>query len=183
MNLFQKTLITIATLLIFGAIIVIFVIYPAILDIQTFNDRIQLERVALENKYTGRRNIKNIVADLKQVSEQLVPLMEKMVIQEGQEVDFIGDIEEVAIKNNLVQKIKILPTEEKKQELASRRNINIALSGDYIDILKYLNDLEHSEHYIIIYAIHIGSGTNQVSAVASAGTVKANLEGYVYFSS
>ena len=146
MNLLQRTLITTAILLIFGFLIFMFIIHPTITDIKTFNNRIQIERVALENKYTSRRNIKNIVADLKEITTKISPLMQKMIVQKGKEVEFISKLEKIAKKNNLVQKIQITPLNGTGKEIAQRNNIAITLSGDYINTLKYF--------MIVINGIH-----------------------------
>ncbi len=186
MNTMQKTAIAIGLLVIFTAIIFIFIIQPAITDIKTFNDRIQMERVALENKYASRRNIKNIIADLKYASDGVAPLEEKIIVMKGQEVPFVSGLEKIAEKNNLAQKIKITPASGGDTGISAqvvKQNISITLSGDYIDVLKYINDLEKSAVYIIINGVNIGSGgTETNSKVISAGNVKAYLEGYVYFS-
>ncbi len=186
MGMMQKTLITIALLAVFNGVIFIFIIQPTIIDIKAFNDRIQMERVALENKYASRRNIKNIIADLKYASNGITPLEEKIVVKKGQEVSFVSSLEKIAEKNNLAQKIKIVPAPDgnaKTKNLAVEQNISIALSGNYIDVLRYMNDIEKSIVYIIINSIGITSGGGDMNDNAiSTGNIKAYLEGYVYFS-
>lgn len=185
MSTIQKTIITILILIAFNATIILFIILPAVSDIKAFNDRIQLERVAVENKYASRRNIKNIIADLKYVSDGLVPLEKEMIIQKDGEVEFVNGLEKIADKNNLVQKIKIVPAaQDQNEKIAAKQNISITLSGDYINTLRYLSDLEKSKSYIVITNANVSStGVNIGSkTVNSAGTVKTYLEGYVYFS-
>ncbi|MBU1180120.1 hypothetical protein KJ885_04200 [Patescibacteria group bacterium] len=182
MSLLQRTLITTLILILFGVLIFVLIIQPTIADIKAFNDRIQLERFAIENKYTSRRNIKNVAADLKEVTAKLLPLMNTIIIQKGKEVSFISSLEAIAEKNNLTQKIEITPLIQQSGEMAQRQNIAITLSGNYIDTIKYLNDLEQSEFYIIIYGMNIGSAKDKLSKAGSSGTVKTNLQGYVYFS-
>jgi len=186
MGVMQKTIIAIALLVVFNAVIFTFIIHPAIVDIQAFNDRIQIERVALENKYASRRNIKNIIADLKYASDGIVPLEEKMVVKKGQEVSFVSGLEKIAGKNNLAQKIQIVPmaaTDMETKNAVIKQKISIALSGDYIDVLKYVSDLEKSSAYIIIDSVNMDSGGVETNAnIVSTGNIKAYLEGYVYFS-
>ena len=179
----RKTLATIFVLSVFSLIIFFFVIEPTIKDIKAFNDRIQIERVSLENKYTSRRNVKNIIADLKYVTDSIAPLDEKMVIKKGQEVEFISALEKIAETNKLVQKIKISPSVTNGgTKLAEKQDLAITLSGNYIDALKYINELEKSDLYIIINSINITSGGSETNGAKSAGEIKAYLEGYVYFS-
>ncbi|MFA5134059.1 MAG: hypothetical protein WC459_04620 [Patescibacteria group bacterium] len=181
MSILQKTLVTIAILAIASLFIFIFIIQPTIKDIGAFNDRIQIERVSLENKYTGRRNIKNIVADLKYVTDAILPLSERIIIQKGNEVGFISSIEKIAQKNDVVQKIKINPAGI-NNKIAEKQNLSITLSGDFKKILNYINELEVSDLYIIINSVNISSGDGQSIKAAASGDVKAYLEGYVYFS-
>lgn len=192
MNTMQKTIIAIGLLIVFIGVIFIFIIQPTIIDIKTFNDRIQMERVALENKYASRRNIKNIIADLKYASDGIAPFEEKIIVKKGQEVSFVSGLEQIAGKNNLAQKIKITPAPLEASNISPltgpvpgvvKQNIFITLSGGYIDALKYINDLEKSPVYIIINSINIGSGGGEINdKIISAGNVRAYLEGYVYFS-
>lgn len=185
MSIIQKTIITILILAGWNATIFFFVILPAVNDIKAFNDRIQLERMAVENKYTSRRNIKNIIADLKYVVDGLAPLEKEMIIQKDSEVEFVNGLEKIADKNNLAQKIRIAPAAQGQSEkMAARQNISIALSGGYIDTLRYLDDLEKSKIYIIITNVNISSASENIGGktVNSAGTIRTNLEGYVYFS-
>ena len=182
MNILQRTIVTMVSLVIISIAIFIFIIQPTIIDIKTFDDRIQMERVALENKYTSRRNIKNIIADLKYVTDNMDPIMNNIVIQKGKEVNFISDLEAIANKYNIVQKITINSAGVlDKDKIAERRNMTIVLSGKYTDVLKYVTDLEQSSLYVMIYGIDISSGSNKPSQVASSGDVKANLQSYVYF--
>ena len=184
MNLIQKNIIIVTILAIVCICIYLFVISPTIKDIKVFDDRIQIERVSLENKYDSRRNIKNIIADLKYVSDKLTPLFDKMIIQNGGEVKFISGLEKIAKANNLVQKIQISSASATEEKLAQKRDIQISLSGDYANVLRYLEDLEKSEYYVIINNMVVSSGkTQSTEATISSGIVKTNLQGYVYFSS
>lgn len=184
MNILQKTIAAILILTLFSLVVFIFIIQPTIADIKTFNDLVQIERVSLENKYDNRRNIKNIMADLKYVADNIDAVSKKITVPQGREVEFISELELIAQKNNIIQKIKISPAPipEGGIKIAAKENMTIALSGGYIDILRYLSDLEKSDLYIIINSINIFSGGATADSVKTAGFVKANLEGYVYFS-
>jgi len=184
MNLAQKNIIAAAILFITSIFIYLLIINPTIKDIRVFNDRIQIERVSLENKYTSRRNIKNIIADLKYVTDKLTPLFEKIIIKKGSEVEFISGLEKLAKNNALVQKIQIssaMPGD--KDRLAQKKNISISLSGDYVNVVKYLEELEKSDYYVIINSLVISSGKSSATkTTAASAVVKTNLQGYVYFS-
>ncbi|MFH1193801.1 MAG: hypothetical protein V1661_02300 [bacterium] len=184
MNAMQKTLIAIIILTIFGFVIFLFIIQPTIQDINAFNDRIQMEKVSLENKYTNRRNIKNIIADLKYTADNLAPLSEKIIIPKGREVEFISGLEAIAKKNNVAQKISLLPAPVagSGNKIAEKQNLTIVLSGNYIDSLKYISELEKSDLYIIVSSVNIFSGSTEAGKANPAGIIKAYLEGYVYFS-
>jgi hypothetical protein len=184
MNTMQKTLVAIVILTLFGFVIFLFIIQPTIKDIAAFNDRIQMEKVSLENKYTNRRNIKNIIADLKYTADNLAPLSEKMIIPKGREVGFISGLEAIAKKNNVAQKISLSPAPAASggNKIAAKQNLTIVLSGNYIDALKYISELEKSDLYIITTSVNIVSGGAEAGKANPAGIIKAYLEGYVYFS-
>lgn len=185
MNVMQKTLLFIIILAIFGFVIFLFIIQPTINDIKAFNDRIQMERVSLENKYTNRRNIKNIIADLKYTGDNIASLNDKMIIAKDKEVDFIRSLEKIAQNNNVAQKISISPAASPAKDankIAEKQSIAIVLSGNYIDALKYISELEKSDLYIIVNSVNVFSGDSQTGKINSAGIIKAYIEGYVYFS-
>jgi len=183
-NLTRKNIIAAAISLIACVLIYIFVIQPTVKDIKTYNNRIRSERVSLEDKYTSRRNVKNITADLKRIAEKLDPLFKKMVIQSDREAEFISGLEKIAKKNNLTQKIQISSVRQMDGEkLAQKRDIAVVLSGNYIDTLKYLESLESSDLYIILDGVNISSAKIQAAkTVISSGTTKTTLRGYAYFS-
>lgn len=183
MRYIKKTILTILILLVMSILIIFFVITPSIYDINAFNDRIQIERISIENKYTNRRNIKNVIADLKYVNDGINDIKDTFIINKDQIVNFISKLENIANNNNVIQDIKITPQNIGKEKLAQKYPLHIILSGDYINILKYLNDIERSDIYLTIESIDINSPKNKNSIeVLSGGDVKTNLEGYVYFS-
>jgi len=183
MDAIKKTILTILILIVAGALIVFFIITPSIHDINAFNDRIQIERVSIENKYTNRRNIKNVIADLKYVNDGIAMIENNFIINKDKIVDFVSNLESIANDSNMTQDIKITPQNIGKEKLVQKYPLHITLSGDYIDTLKYLNSIEKSNFYLTIESINITSPKNNNSKeLLSAGNVKTNLDGYVYFS-
>ena len=109
MRAIKKTILTILALVITSTVIILFVIIPSIKDMDAFNNRIRIERASIENKYTNRRNIKNVVADLKYVNDGIEIIEENLIIDKNDIVTFISRLEEIANNNNVVQDIKITP--------------------------------------------------------------------------
>ena len=99
-------------------------------------------------------------------------------------MEFISGLEKLAKNNALVQKIQIssaMPGD--KDRLAQKKNISISLSGDYVNVVKYLEELEKSDYYVIINSLVISSGKSSATkTTAASAVVKTNLQGYVYFS-
>lgn len=184
MSVAQKTAIILTILLMSSGLVVLLVIFPAANDIIAYNARIQAERAALENKYTNRRNIKNVIADIHFVNEKLPTLINKMLIERDGEVKFISELEAVAAKYGVAQKIALGAAESYGQgNVLNRRRINILLGGDYINILRYVSAVEQLGYYINIQNARASSeGSARPKGAESSGDVKANLEGYVYVS-
>jgi len=183
MRAIKKTILTILALVITSTVIILFVIIPSIKDMDAFNNRIRIERASIENKYTNRRNIKNVVADLKYVNDGIEIIEENLIIDKNDIVTFISRLEEIANNNNVVQDIKITPQNIGKEKIAQKYSLYITLSGDYINILKYINDIEKSNLYLTINNINISFAKNSgPKEILSQGNIKTNLEGYVYFS-
>lgn len=184
MSVAQKTAVILAMLLISSGLVVLLVIFPAANDIIAYNARIQAERAALENKYTNRRNIKNVIADIHFVNAKLPTLANKMLIARGGEVSFISELEDVAAKYRVAQKVALGAAESYGQgNIINRRRINILLGGDYINILRYISAMEQLGYYINVQNVRANSeGSARPKGAESSGDVKANLEGYIYVS-
>jgi Tfp pilus assembly protein PilO len=182
MNTLQKTIFAAATLFVASTLIVFFIAWPTVKKIQHYNDSIQEERAALENKYTNRRNIKNIIADLKYVDAGLEPIYKQILINKGEEVKFISALETIAAKTNVVQKLTLEKNGANFGDNLLRYSISIALSGNYIDTIKYINALETANYYININSVKFNSTKDKnAQSVDSNGSVKTILQGYVYF--
>jgi len=180
MSLKRKILISIILVLLFTGLIAYFIIWPTVRDIRKISQSIYLERLDLEKKYQRGQLLRKTLADF----EKIKPEREKLTsifITEGKELDFITTLEKVALINNVNQEIKLKAEEKIKNGEGAKSYLTtplaVNISGNFIDVLKYLNSLQMLRYYFNIanFSLSSASANNNVT-----GEVKASFEGEVY---
>jgi len=152
--------------------IIIFIIIPTIKDIREISQTIYNERVDLEKKYLKGQLMKKTLEDFEKIKSQEEKLFSIFVIK-GQELAFITLLEDFANKNNIELKINLkqIQTEAKISSIP----LELSLSGNYLNTLKYLDDLERLNNYYGIKNIQISSYQQNIR-----GNVKLIVKGDIY---
>jgi len=135
-------------------VIAYFIILPTVADIIQIHDAVYKERLDLETKYKRGQLLKQTIANF----EKVKPVSEKIssaFIIKNNELDFITALEKIATADNVTQNVHLAPQPQKTSEGVSYfpLNLEIDVSGEYINILKYLNDLELQTYQINISSI------------------------------
>lgn len=132
------------------------------------NSRIVGEEIAkLDKKHLSSENLRDNLALVKEVNQQIQTYGQYFFIQ-GDEIKLITDLENIAAKNKMSQKILASNLDN---YVNSRIDITINLTGPYANILKYLTDLEAYNHIIAIQKIEFQptgfsvSNPNELSAI------------------
>lgn len=127
-------------------LIIIFVIYPTVKEIVTVNHEIVNERTKLEEKLALGLNMNKINDALKEVNESL-PKLENIFIQKDHELEFISQLENMAAENGVAININSDFSGQKISDEISQVALQINLSGDYNNILKFIQSVESLPNY------------------------------------
>ena len=176
-NIIKKPWFIIVTIVLALVAIIAFVVVPAIQDIQQLNKQIVEQRAQLESRYEKRLTIKNSIKNFNNLSPQIPGLLSSIFVNSGNEIEFITALESLADKNNLTQSINF-DTKNGETSLENKRRVpvDITITGDYVNILKYISDTERLNFYFIID--HISSSAKFGD---SSGIVRTMLKGHTYW--
>ncbi len=150
----QKILITVALNSIIIAGLTFFIIIPNIQDIMMIKNDIDLRRSEIEQKYINGDDLSKLMRNLEQVSKR-VESLNNVFIEKDDELAFITELETIAAKNHVTQKINLLPAQMDAKGIFGRTTVQITAGGRFSDIAAYMTDLENLNYYINIYSLQL----------------------------
>ncbi len=186
MKTYLKILLLLTGTLVGMAIIFTFIVYPSLTAMKEMSKETYLIRKDLEIKYERGQRIRKTTDDLRKIEPEISHLS-AVYIKEGEELNFINLLEQLAQQNYLEQKIN---WNFKKEEVGTKIiavPIEINLQGDFINVLKYLSALEQTDYYINFYDFTFGPTTSaknsslEETSLTPGGAVQAILKGKVYW--
>lgn len=188
LNIFKKLIITIFIFL--GAIISIyyFFMYPAMNDIKKLKAEIKNQKIDLEKRIINEKNVDLLSQKLNKIEPQMVKL-EKIFINQNQELEFITTMEGISQNNAVNQKINFEMTGAVKEQNYKKVPINLVIVGDYTNILNYISDINKLPYYINIYNLELSAGTsvgqifsdNQLLMRDTKKNITAKILAYTYW--
>ncbi len=151
------------------------VIIPIYKKITNLQQQIAIEKNELETKYIRRQTIRRTLLSLKQTRTEWPKLYNSFYPKFGQEVAFLGALEQVADTYNLYQSIRLEPT------LASPLGANIqivpmqlTLIGNFANIVAYMHELENKSYILDLKDF-------KMSRERTDGAVRADLRYNTYW--
>ncbi len=165
-SLKSKVIISTIFFVLFIASIVFFIIIPAVNDIKTIRDEINGQRLDLEIKYVKGQSLKSISEKLEKVQPKIDEL-DRVFIDKNRNLDFITALEEVALNNNIIQKINLL--DKKDGGVYELIPVQLFSSGSFNNVMDYLVDLESLSYYINIDSIRITSSNKTLAGSYDGG--------------
>jgi len=138
----------------------LFVIWPAINKILAIRAEIETEKANLENKLSLGLNAKKIKEELVGIENSL-SVLDVAFIQPQQELDLLGNIESLAAKNQVEVKLKPNFTGQNIGGNILRIPLDIEASGNFNNLISFLNDLDGSSFYYIGNELSFDVGSNQ----------------------
>ena len=154
-----------------------FVIFPTVKDMQDIRNRIIVEKEDLEFKYKKGQHLKKVMEEYNSIK----PHREKIsmvFVKKGSEIDFITQIisefEKISGQYHLEPKIQNINTNEEGPE--ESLTLKIQLTGDFIDMLHFINEIEKLDFYFNI---------SEIDALTSSddGAIKMKIIGKIFFNS
>lgn len=148
-----KSCMVIASLLVI-AVIVIFIIMPAVKDIRQINQDIYNQRVNLEKLYLRGQSLKESREDYETIKGE-IKILDDVFYYQGEELKFITSLEKIANEKYIRQIINIQEDKSKKDEEQEEVNyetmrIELNLTGTFPNILEYLNEVQMMDSYFNI---------------------------------
>lgn len=156
---------------------VILVIIPSVSSIETIGEKIRKQDQILSQKKSSGFNLEKTKMELEQAQQQ-VGQLDSIFVSAGKELELITQLEILAQKNKINAQItpdlNIKPTNTDIQRLPIKINAN----GNYLDLLKFISDIESLPHYFNVKQLTFRMDNNSAAGVA------LELEGqdYIYFS-
>lgn len=139
------------------ASILYFVLLPAVKDIKNIRAQILSHKIEMELRMARDKNISKVNDKLTVIEPQL-SILNKIFISPNREIEFIMELEEIAAKHNISQKININPAGAKQENSYKKNAVEISMQGSYYNIINYFSDLEKLSYYINITNLEITSG-------------------------
>ena len=163
--------------------IIWFIVIPSIRDIKMIRDSIEEQRIGLEKKYIRGQSLKGLSEKIKKVEEKIEDI-DNIFVDKDKGLEFIKALEDLAEKNNVIQKINISIDDKVFEDDFKKIPIQLFLQGNLDDQANYLVGLEAMEYYINVDSIDISSVTpgkdevvnasNYISLLISANTYWKN---------
>lgn len=165
------------------ALILAFVVYPAVQHILELQKTIKETHTFLENRYQSIQKAKKSVAALPDVEEDAA-LFEKAVLAKGEELAFITQLEKLAERHRIDQELSAVFIDDAKKQVKLRRQKGRPLyqfsflnRGSYQDHMNYLEELERSPYYLFIDRIVFEKETKNQE---KKDQIVVRFDGYMY---
>lgn len=153
---------------VFLGTLIYFAIMPSVAEIKNLENQIINEKINNEKKYQTENNI--IVLN-KKINELEVGIrsLDEVFINKNREIEFITVLENIANKNNVIQKITLTsPTENQQAKTAKKSKatdkessssdssspLMITLTGNYKNIVNYLVEINSLSYYVNIEGLN-----------------------------
>lgn len=172
MSLKKKIAISLSTVLAANFLIIYFIIIPTVNEIKNISKAIYAERLDLEKKYQRGQLLRETISNFEKIKSEKEKFA-KSFVAEGKELEFITTLEQISEKHNINQSLSLKKSQEKNgsKNFYHTLPLEINLSGDFIDILKYLNDIEKINYYLNILTINAAEKENAITTMKLIGEI------------
>ncbi|HRY36705.1 MAG TPA: hypothetical protein P5230_02375 [Candidatus Magasanikbacteria bacterium] len=155
-----------------------FGVYKVEKMIQAKDQEIKNYLQELERKSRGSQNLKEALARVRNTKATMNDY-EKYLFRSGQELDLITDLENIAAKNKINQKIESSNLDKISDNTIT---LNLRASGSYKNILSYLADLENYDYFLQITSLDLNPVydlKNPDNSVGALTDLRISLKLYV----
>ncbi|MBU4347568.1 hypothetical protein KKF23_03350 [Patescibacteria group bacterium] len=156
-NMKKRIFIVPAVFILFIAGLIYFIILPTMKDIEETGAQIEFQRIDLDKKYYKSKSAKQSTKSLKAI-EGDVEKLDRVFINQNQELAFITALEETANKNNINQNINLDLSSGAKNNKYDKIPLKLTTQGNFINQFNYLRDLERLNYYLNIKSLDLSAG-------------------------
>lgn len=170
LNLEKRTVLVLTILLLGTAVIITTVILPTINYIKNLRDETLNLRQYLDKKYETNHSLLNSKQKIEDVKTSMEEYQNYLFFK-GDELALITKLEDLSDQNKLNQKI----TGTDLDKPGNTVHISLTLTGNYIDLIKYLLALEKQNYFLQIKNLHFGPGFSLPTDNPQAGILNLDL--------
>lgn len=158
-NTQQKIIIYLLSIFIFAIIIIYFIIIPAINHIKDTRANIIGLKLEIEERYNKSKSLKRMKEKNEKIEPQ-IKILSSIFIDQNRELEFITTLEGVAGNNNVSQTINLSDAKDTSSQTYKKVPLELAVAGNFKNIMNYLINLETLPYYINIKTINLSSGSS-----------------------
>ena len=158
-NAQQKIIIYMLSVFISTGLIIYIIIFPAIKHIE--NDRINIitQKLEIEKKYNDSKSLKRMKEKINKIEPQ-IKILSGVFIDQNRELEFITTLEGIASDNSVSQEINLSDIKDTSSQTYRNVPLELAVTGNFKNIINYLIELETLPYYINIKTINLSSASN-----------------------
>jgi Tfp pilus assembly protein PilO len=156
-NMKKRIFIVPVVFILFIAGLIYFIILPTMKDIEETAAQIESQRTDLDKKYYKSKSVRQSTKSLKAI-EGDVEKLDRVFINQNQELAFITALEETANKNNINQNINLDLSSGAKNNKYDKIPLKLTTQGNFINQFNYLRDLERLNYYLNIKSLDLSAG-------------------------
>lgn len=161
-------------------VLVYSIIVPTVRQIKEMRKNIEAQREDLEKKYIKGQSLRQLTENLIKIEPEL-KLLDQIFINQNRELEFITSIENQASKNRVSQKINLSEPQKYENWNFQKAGLQIYAKAGFIDLVKYLNGIEHLNYYINVQTLELFPASEEqpkIGAKQSPSGIK-NLNMYI----
>lgn len=169
-DLKNKILISLGSVLLMSSAIIYFLIIPTLDDIDLINEKIQAQNIEVEEKYNKIMSQRKLLEKIKTIEPQMAKL-DRIFIDKNRQLEFITTLEGIAAANGIIQKINLPPLSNSKdvKNDAGKGLLSLDSNGSFSNIISYLSDIESLNYYINIKSFSMANAEdNKINLKLSA---------------
>lgn len=151
------------------------VIYPTIKQIEQVHKQTYDLRQYLEQKNKNSSRLHLSVQRINEVKKEAASFP-NYIFKTGDELILITNLESIATKNNLTQKIESSNFDNITNHTAV---LSLTTLGGYLNTIKYLNDLEKLNYFISVQRLELTPATSRGVEISKDVNMRLNLNLYV----
>ena len=146
----------------FGAallLILFFIIFPSLKEINKINNEVFQERSRLETLYAKGQLQKKVLSKYNEIKDDAL-FLDEIVLKENQELQYITTLENLAETTEVNLDITIAPAKENFSPKLSALSFSFVVTGNWQNLLRWLDELEKLPYYTHISEVNVVGQSN-----------------------
>lgn len=142
------------------------VIYPQYREIKKINQEIFTIRTTLEKKYEATKQMHKSQINLT-TAEKISAELDSLFVKKGEEIKIVKALERLAEQLSLEQNLSLSSAANKVNDNLSDLDLQITVTGNFQNLMKYLEALEKNNYLFAITDVNVNSKNEPSSLLLS----------------